>query len=111
LPLIPQTRINTNLKYEFAETDKKFKIKTILLQRTQFLDKDDVSTFETASDNYEVYNIEGNFSYTGKQTMLMKLGVRNLFNTTYINHLSNLKAIGLPSPGINFYFSINYFIN
>ena len=111
LPLIPQTRINTNLKYEFAERGKKFQLKTVLLQRTQFLDKDDVSSFETASGNYEVYNIEGNFSYTGKQTILMKFGVRNLFNTTYINHLSNLKGIGLPSPGINFYVSINYLIN
>ena len=111
LPLIPQTRINTNLKYEFAETGKKFQLKTVLLQRTQFLDKDDVATFETTSDNYEIYNIEGNFSYAGKQTMLMKLGVRNLFNTTYINHLSNLKGIGLPSPGINFYISINYLFN
>ena len=77
----------------------------------EFLDKDDVATFETTSDNYEIYNIEGNFSYAGKQTMLMKLGVRNLFNTTYINHLSNLKGIGLPSPGINFYISINYLFN
>ena len=111
LPLIPQTRLNSNLKYEFAETGKKFQLKTILLQRTQFLDKNDVSTFETPSDSYEIYNIEGNFSYSGNQNMLMKLGVRNLFNTTYINHLSNLKGIGLPSAGINFYISINYLFN
>jgi len=111
LPLIPQTRLNSNLKYEFAETGKRFQLKTILLQRTQFLDKNDVSTFETPSDSYEIYNIEGNFSYSGKQNMLMKLGVRNLFNTTYINHLSNLKGIGLPSAGINFYISINYLFN
>lgn len=111
LPLIPQTRLNSNLKYEFAKTNKKFQLKTILLQRTQFFDKNDVSTFETASDSYEIYNIEGNFSYSGNQNMLMKLGVRNLFNTTYINHLSNLKGIGLPSAGINFYISINYLFN
>ena len=111
LPLIPQTRLNSNLKYEFAETHKKFQLETILLQRTQFSDKNDVSTFETSSDSYEIYNIEGNFSYSGKQKMLMKLGVRNLFNTTYINHLSNLKGIGLPSAGINFYISINYLFN
>ena len=111
LPLIPQTRINSNLKYEFVETGKKLQLKTLLIQRTQFLDKDDVATFETSSDNYAIYNIEGNFSLKGKQTMNMKLGVRNLFNTTYINHLSNLKGIGLPSPGINFYASINYLIN
>ena len=111
LPLIPQTRLNSNLKYEFAETGKKFQLETILLQRTQFLDKNDVSTFETPSDSYEIYNIEGNFSYSGEQNILMKLGVRNLFNTTYINHLSNLKGIGLPSAGINFYISINYLFN
>tara|TARA_B100000242_G_scaffold288792_2_gene257528 strand:+ start:1119 stop:3434 length:2316 start_codon:yes stop_codon:yes gene_type:complete len=111
LPLIPQTRLNSNLKYEFAETNKKFQLKTILLQRTQFFDKNDVSTFETPSDSYEIYNIEGNFSYSGNQIMLMKLGIRNLFNTTYINHLSNLKGIGLPSAGINFYISINYLFN
>ena len=111
LPLIPQTRLNSNLKYEFAETNKKFQLKTILLQRTQFFDKNDVSTFETPSDSYEIYNIEGNFSYSGNQNMLMKLGIRNLFNTTYINHLSNLKGIGLPSAGINFYISINYLFN
>ncbi|GIR11781.1 MAG: hypothetical protein CM15mP23_03560 [Cryomorphaceae bacterium] len=103
--------MNSNLKYEFAETGKKFQLKTILLQRTQFLDKNDVSTFETPSDSYEIYNIEGNFSYSGNQIMLMKLGIRNLFNTTYINHLSNLKGIGLPSAGINFYISINYLFN
>ena len=111
LPLIPQTRLNSNLKYEFAKTNKKFQLKTILLQRTQFFDKNDVSTFETPSDSYEIYNIEGNFSYSGNQIMLMKLGIRNLFNTTYINHLSNLKGIGLPSAGINFYISINYLFN
>ena len=111
LPLIPQTRLNSNLKYEFAETNKKFQLKTILLQRTHFFDKNDVSTFENPSDSYEIYNIEGNFSYSGNQNMLMKLGIRNLFNTTYINHLSNLKGIGLPSAGINFYVSINYLFN
>ena len=111
LPLIPQTRLNSNLKYEFAETNKKFQLTTILLQRTHFFDKNDVSTFENPSDSYEIYNIEGNFSYSGNQNMLMKLGVRNLFNTTYINHLSNLKGIGLPSAGINFYISINYLFN
>jgi iron complex outermembrane receptor protein len=111
LPLIPQTRINSNVKYEFPRTDRKLQINSILLQRTKFLDKKDVSTFETSSDNYQIYNVEGNFSFQGKQSMLMKLGIRNLFNERYINHLSNLKGIGLPSPGINFYISINYLFN
>ena len=111
LPLIPQTRINTKLKYEFKEQNNKIQLQALVLQRTHFLDKEDVSTYETFSEDYQVYNIEANFSYNAKQTSFIKLGIRNLFNTTYINHLSNLKGIGLPSPGINFYFSINYFFN
>ena len=111
LPLIPQTRINSNIKYEFSHTERKFQINSILLQRTQFLDKDDVSSFETSSESYHIFNIEGNFSFKGKQTTNMRFGIRNLFNTRYINHLSNLKGIGLPSPGINFYLSINYLLN
>jgi len=111
LPLIPQTRINTKLKYEFKKQNSKIQLQTLVLQRTHFLAKEDVATYETTSQNYQVYNIEANFSYNAKQKSFLKLGVRNLFNTTYINHLSNLKGIGLPSSGINFYFSINYFFN
>ena len=111
LPLIPQTRINTKLKYEFKKQNSKIQLQTLVVQRTHFLAKEDVATYETSSQNYQVYNIEANFSYNAKQKSFLKLGVRNLFNTTYINHLSNLKGIGLPSPGINFYFSINYFFN
>ncbi len=111
LPLIPQTRMNTNIKYEFGEQKNKLKIQTLIFQRTEYLDKDDVSSFESRSSHYQIYNVEANFLYQAKQLTRIKLGVRNLFNTRYINHLSNLKGIGLPSPGINFYFSINYLIN
>jgi len=110
LPLIPQTRINTNLKYEFdKKTNNKLQIETLILQRTQFLAKNDVSTYENASKNYETYNLEANFSHEGKLPVFLKLGIRNLFNVEYINHLSNLKGIGIPNPGINFYFSLNFY--
>ena len=111
LPLIPQTRINTNLKYEFGEQKAKFKIETLQLQRTHFLDKNEVASFETTSDDYEIYNLEANFSYTSKKTVYLKLGIRNIFNKRYINHLSNLKNIGLPGAGTNVYFAINYILN
>lgn len=111
LPLIPQTRINTNLKYEFGEQKSKIKIETLQLKRTHFLDKNEVASFETTSDDYEIYNLEANFSYTSKKTVYLKLGIRNIFNKRYINHLSNLKNIGLPGAGTNVYFAINYILN
>jgi len=111
LPLIPQTRINTNLKYEFGEQKAKIKIETLQLQRTHFLDKNEVASFETTSNDYEIYNLEANFSYTSKKTVYLKLGIRNIFNKRYVNHLSNLKNIGLPGAGTNVYFAINYILN
>ncbi|MEJ6711250.1 MAG: TonB-dependent receptor, partial [Flavobacteriales bacterium] len=111
LPLIPQTRINTNLKYEFGEQKAKIKIETLQLQRTHFLDKNEVASFETTSNDYEIYNLEANFSYTSKKTVYLKLGIRNIFNKRYVNHLSNLKNIRLPGAGTNVYFAINYILN
>lgn len=111
IPLIPQTSFNTNLKYEFADQNRKFQIKTIAVKRTQYLSQNQISSFETTSKGYDLYDVEANLSYEQKNTLFLKLGVRNLFNTTYVNHLSNLKAMGLPGAGRNFYISINYNLN
>ncbi len=111
IPLIPQTRINTNLMYEFVDQNRKIQIKTIAVNRTQYLSQNQISSFETTSKGYELYDVEANLSVEQKNTLFLKLGIRNLFNTTYINHLSNLKAIGLPGAGRNFYISMSYNIN
>lgn len=109
LPLIPQTNFNTSLKYEFEKGISKLQIETITAQRTHYLAQTNVANFESASDSYSVYNIDFKLNY--KDSTPVSLGVNNIFNTSYINHLSNLKNLGLTGPGRNFYISINYIIN
>lgn len=109
LPLIPQTNFNTSLKYEFEKGKSKLQIETITAQRTHYLAQTNVASFESVSDSYSVYNIDFKLNY--KDSSPVSLGVNNIFNTSYINHLSNLKNLGLTDPGRNFYISINYIIN
>lgn len=109
LPLIPQTNLNTSLKYEFEKGDRKLQIETITIQRSHYLDQTNVSSFETESDAYTLYNIEAKVKFN-KATPIA-FGVKNILNKSYINHLSSLKNLDLSGPGRNFYFSINYIIN
>ncbi len=108
LPLIPQTRLNTNLRYDFEIRDNWIQFKSFSIQWTQFLDQNNISTFESASEKYQIFNLETNFSMRKQRNLNFKIGISNIFNEEYINHLSNLKNIGIPNQGRNLYFVINY---
>jgi outer membrane receptor protein involved in Fe transport len=36
------------------------------------------------------------------------LGVKNILNERFIDHLSRLKNIAMPAPGRNFYLSVQF---
>ena len=57
--------------------------------------------FEAPTDGYLVYDIGGylNFSWWQLENMVV-FGVENLFDTTYREHLSRIKAV-MPEPGRN----------
>ena len=48
--------------------------------------------------NFEIKN--------NKNPIDMNLGVKNIFNTSYTDHLSRFKQLEIPNQGINFYLSI-----
>lgn len=110
LPLIPQTRINTQLRYEL-EGNKKFKLENIAFQHLYFFQQNRVANYETNSTAYQIINLGANFKIEQKNAIYIKLGVKNMLNTNYIDHLSQLKNIGIAAPGINFYASIKININ
>jgi iron complex outermembrane receptor protein len=106
LPLIPQPKVNTLLKIE-GSSKKKFKLDNISLQHLYYLPQNNLNLNETYSVDYHLINIGCNFKLDLKQELLIKLGVRNILNTRYINHLSQLKTLEIPNPGRNFYLGIN----
>ena len=66
--------------------------------------------FEEPTDGYLVYDIGGylNFSWWELENMVV-FGVENLFDTTYREHLSRIKAV-MPEPGRNvkFLYKLNF---
>ncbi len=105
LPLIPQPKINTLLKLE-GNSKKKFKLDNISLQHLYYLPQNKLNLNETYSIDYHIVNIGCNFKLDFKWKTSLSLGVRNLLNTNYINHLSQLKELQIPNPGRNFYFGL-----
>lgn len=111
LPLIPATNINTTLKVEFS-SDGKFRVKDVHLQDIYKIDQNRASSFETATPSYNIVNIGLNMELATKnQPIEFNVGVKNLFNTNYIDHLSRFKALDIPNPGINVYFGLKVNFN
>jgi len=106
LPLIPATRINTTLKAEFSPRGK-VQVRDVFLQQVAKLEQGRAAAFETPTPGYQVVNIGTNVDIvTSGKPIQLSAGVRNLFNTRYIDHLSRLKSMEIPNPGINFYVGI-----
>lgn len=107
LPLIPQTRLNTLFRYQISSKGK-FSIDYIALQHFFFFAQNQVSSFETISNAYHLINLAINIDLKTKLPIQIQLGVKNLFNENYINHLSRLKPFEIPAPGRNFYVTLKF---
>jgi len=61
--------------------------------------------FETSTDGFFLINMGfGADATCGKQTIEFGIFINNLFNTTYYNHLSTIKALGYYNMGRNISF-------
>ena len=109
IALIPQPRLNFVLRVKFKKRFK-FNLEEIVVQNSHFFAQNRVTTYETTSSGYDLSNIGLKFKWFIKTPLEINFGVKNIFNTEYINHLSRLKNIGVFNPGRNFYISLNYLI-
>jgi iron complex outermembrane receptor protein len=106
LPLIPATRINTTFKAQFY-SDGLFRINNVFIQNTTKLKQDRTSLFETETSAYSLINIGTEFELNNKKLPIeFQAGVKNIFNTEYIDHLSRLKSLGINNQGINIYIGL-----
>lgn len=108
LALIPQNRINTQVKIEF-EGSRNFRITDFVLQHSFYFSQDRVASYETITNAYHLLHAGINFQLDTKASpIVMSAGVKNMLNETYMDHLSRLKQIAVSMPGMNFYLSIKY---
>jgi len=111
LPLIPQTKISSTIKAEISQ-EGRVKFKDIFVQHVYRLDQNRIGLFETPTPSYHLVNIGMNLEIANENNPIeITTGVKNLFNTTYIDHLSRLKNLDIPAQGINFYIGLKLRLN
>jgi iron complex outermembrane receptor protein len=108
LPLIPANNWSNTIRTEF-------KIKNWLeegfatLNVSSTFNQNNVSGFETKSNGYSLLNLGlGGKIKLGKTAFDVNLNGNNLFNKTYIAHLSRLKTDGIPNIGRNIVLGFNF---
>lgn len=108
LPLTPPARFNSLLKYQLDTENHLLMIDYIALQHIYYSAQNSIAAFETPTPGYHLVHLGINLKIGKKQPLDLQLGVRNLLNNQYIDHLSRLKPFGIEAPGRNFYFSLKY---
>lgn len=110
ISLIPPARFTNSIRYDF-NIGKKLQFKDILVQHTFMTAQNKVAFNETRSQSYQLLDASLQFIWKLKSPLHFHLGCKNILNSNYIDHLSRLKNIAMPSPGRNFYLSIQLNIN
>jgi iron complex outermembrane receptor protein len=110
LPLIPAYNSNNTIRTEF--NIKKWLTEGFAtLNVTHTFDQDQVSGYETKSNDYTLVNLGfGGKVHVGKTVFDVNLNGNNLFDKTYIAHLSRLKTDGIPNMGRTIVFGVNFTI-
>jgi iron complex outermembrane receptor protein len=81
---------------------------TVKISALTALKQDHQAPTETPTDGYTIVNgiINGNFK-AWNQLLEMTLGVNNIFDTQYYDHLSTLKPLGFYNQGRNVSVGLN----
>ncbi|QBZ96942.1 TonB-dependent receptor [Flavobacterium sangjuense] len=110
LPLIPANKWNNTFKGEF-EVKNWWKEGFATLNIESTFAQNNNSEFETRTNDYTLLNLGlgGKITFR-KTTFNFNLNANNLFDKTYVSHLSRLKTDGIPNIGRNIVLGINFMI-
>ena len=103
LPFIPQNRLNNIAKIDFKNRKG---INSLSAQYIHFFGQNSVATYEEPSDPYRLINFSINGTIPGNNKIDYAVGVNNLLNSRYVDHLSRLKTYEIPNPGRNIYIKL-----
>lgn len=107
LSMIPQGRIRSQVKYVF-EMEGFFRLKDVIAQHVYVLPQRLVSPLERSSVDYHLMDIGINMEFGRNKPASLGMGVKNLLDQQYVDHLSRLKVFDLSGPGRNVYLKLSY---
>lgn len=110
LPLIPANTWRNTFRTEFNYKEwLKQGYSSLTLEST--FSQDNISEFETYTDNYNLLNIAfGGDIHLKNIKFSTSISVNNILNAKYINHLSRLKNDGIYNQGRNIVLGLNFTI-
>ncbi|MDN3678611.1 TonB-dependent receptor [Flavobacterium paronense] len=110
LPLIPANKWNNTFKGEF-ELKNWFKEGFATLNIESTFAQNNNNEFETRTNDYTLLNLGlGGKIIISKAIFNFNLNANNVFDKTYISHLSRLKTDGIPNIGRNIILGVNFII-
>ncbi len=107
ISIIPAPRFQNNFSY-------RIKFKRFLnelnfnVSHTLMAGQNLVAMNETPSKSYQLLDIALACTFHHTPKINFSVGIKNLFNTLYIDHLSRLKNVNLPAPGRNIYIRFQF---
>ena len=108
LPLIPANNWSNTIRTEFR-IKSWFEAGYATLNFTSTFNQNNISGFETKSNGYTLVNLAfGGTVKLGKTVFDINLNGNNLFDKSYIAHLSRLKNDGIPNIGRNIVLGVNF---
>jgi len=107
LPNIPATSINSQIRFDF-DMNGWFQLSHFAVQHKYYFAQPRVFDLEIPTGDYHIVNTSLNALLGKEKSLSVSVGCRNILNTEFIPHLSNLKRFGLPDLGINGFISISY---
>ena len=108
MPLIPANNWNNTIRTEFR-LKKWLKNGFAAFNVSKTFNQKNISGFETGSDGYTLVNLGlGGTIAFGKNSLDLHLNANNLFNKTYVAHLSRLKTDGIANIGRNISLGVNF---
>ncbi len=106
LPRIPAVRIHSSISASWTANKHNGKGEVFLSHRYYFAQRH-TAPFESATPAYSLLDAGISYVLESKgRSCRIKGGVKNVFNTRYIPHLSRFKPMGISNPGRNFYLSL-----
>ncbi len=110
ISLIPQPRLSNTLRLDL-NLGKIVRFKDLALTYTFCLPQNNIAYNESKSAAYHLVDFSASFEYSKKSRICLNLGVKNLFNQQYIDHLSRLKNIAMYAPSRTFFVSLQWQLN
>ncbi|MGC6470987.1 MAG: TonB-dependent receptor [Flavobacteriales bacterium] len=106
LSYMPANNTQSTVRYLFSKRHKKMQLKTVFMEHAFHMAQQNTAINEKPSEAYHLVDGGLTFSFYKNPLFNLTLGVKNIFNESYVPHLSNLKPYIIPNQGRSYFIKL-----